>query len=492
MSTHKSSATALLTRRDTLKGLGASVAVAGLAGGPRISIGANALAGPTALVIGAGIAGLSAAWELKKAGFRVSIFEKESYTGGRMREAWMGPLYGFTHAQGVFKANREMFSLATDLGVAKGLDGPPDEERLENGVGSYDAPFWRFDIGQLMKVPGFSAETKRLLPKLQADLDRIQQEVDPCLLGTGTAYDDESLGDYYDRMLGKEAGSEVRRYWIEPACEAWGWPPYMTSKIALMSWFAQKDVDFVAPRDGIGVLTRKLNELLNVQHEVAVRYITPPDSTGRHTVHYLTPEFEARAITPDIVVCATEGRYVRRLVQGLTAQQEQFFNSIFTTKEAIIFYILKAEAAPAHRLGGAYIPSHPDPFKSRVNSWSVEPADPANHNRPANIRIDLSRPEVPKWQVSGKTMPEYCDPLIKHFYPAFDMRNVTDIVNYTCDDLIYMPVGYCRQMAQVLREQEKERRGLYFAGEYVSGAHTGAACASGRTIGRLIAKQWQT
>ncbi|SVD25727.1 uncharacterized protein METZ01_LOCUS378581, partial [marine metagenome] len=40
--------------------------------------------GPTAVVIGAGIGGLSAAWELLKVGFQVSIFEKEKYTGGRM------------------------------------------------------------------------------------------------------------------------------------------------------------------------------------------------------------------------------------------------------------------------------------------------------------------------------------------------------------------------------------------------------------------------
>jgi hypothetical protein len=74
---------------------------------------------------------------------------------------------------------------------------------------------------------------------------------------------------------------------------------------------------------------------------------------------------------------------------------------------------------------------------------------------------------------------------------AFDARDVIDIVNYTFDDLIYMPVGYCKQIAKVLAKQAKERRGLYFAGEYVAGAHTGAACASGRSIGRLIAQHWQ-
>ena len=41
-------------------------------------------------------------------------------------------------------------------------------------------------------------------------------------------------------------------------------------------------------------------------------------------------------------------------------------------------------------------------------------------------------------------------------------------------------------MAAVLREQEREKHGLYFAGEYLAGTHTGAAWASGRTIARTI------
>ena len=69
-------------------------------------------------------------------------------------------------------------------------------------------------------------------------------------------------------------------------------------------------------------------------------------------------------------------------------------------------------------------------------------------------------------------------------------EHIVDIVNYTCDDLIYMPVGYVRQMADILREQSKERPGLYFAGEYVSGAQTGCACASGRSVARQIAQHW--
>jgi hypothetical protein len=79
---------------------------------------------------------------------------------------------------------------------------------------------------------------------------------------------------------------------------------------------------------------------------------------------------------------------------------------------------------------------------------------------------------------------------LKNLWPQFEMRHVTDFVNYSCDDLTQMPIGYVRQMTAIVRHQEQQRRGLYFAGEYVSGAHTGAACASGRSVASLIAKHW--
>jgi oxygen-dependent protoporphyrinogen oxidase len=473
-----------LSRRDLLLGIAAT----GLAAWVPPGFATAPARGRTAVVIGAGIGGLSAAYELRRAGFDVAIFEKWDYTGGRMCEAWMGPLYGFTHASGVGRFYREMFDLAREVGVADELDGEGGLSPVDNGVGTYGYTS-RFRIDEVAAVPGMSEETRRRLPLLKADLDRLRKEVDPCLLATGAAWDDESLSDYYQRMLGKEAGTEVLRYWIEPLLSWWGWPAEKTSKLPLLAWMAQ-DEEFVGPRGGIGVLTRKLGSMLPVQHRTTVRSITPPDSQGRHTVHYLTPTFEPRSVTPDVVVLATEGKYVSLLVQDLTPAQKTFFDAIDTTKEAIVWYVLDGRAAPKERLGGSYIPTHPDPMKRRLTGWSVNPPEPQDHNRPATVWIDLARPEVPKWQVSGQTMPEYCLPLAKHFYPAFDMRHVTDVVNYTCDDLIYMPVGYVRQMAAISREQEKGRRGLYFAGEYMSAAHTGGACASGRTVGRLIARHW--
>jgi oxygen-dependent protoporphyrinogen oxidase len=480
-----------LERRAVVKGLAALTAASAF--WPReLLAGAQLQRGPTALVIGAGIAGLSAAYELRNAGFNVSIFEKEKFTGGRMVELQMGPLYQFTHAVGVLEANREMFALAAELGIKAELEGDPnspDDYTTDNGYGVY-ATGLRFRIDEVMKIPGLSAETRKRLPLLQADLDEIRQQVDPCLLATGTGYDHETLGDYYERKLGKAAADELIRYWIEPACSAWGWPVFETSKIALLSWFAQQQADFVLPRGGIGVLTRKLGSILPVQNNTTVRYIAPADTTGRHTVHYLTPDLQRRSLTPDIVVLAVEGKYLDKLVQEPTPEQRAFSKNIFFTKEAIVCYILDEKHAPKEYQGGAYTPSHPDPIKAKTTYWFVTPGGAAFGDFPPHARYALSRQDTPVWQVSGKTIDDYCFPMMKHFYPELNRRIVSDIVNYTCDDLIYMPVGYVRQMADVLREQNQGRRGLYFAGEYVAGAHTGAACASGRSVSRQIIKHW--
>jgi oxygen-dependent protoporphyrinogen oxidase len=472
-------------RRNFLKGLAAAAAASAVPG--RLFA---AGAGPTAVVIGGGIAGLSAAWELLKAGFQVSIFEKEKYTGGRMVELQMGPLYQFTHAVGVLEANHEMFALAAELGIEHELRGDPSPVgRVDNGHALYNpGGISNFDIAHSAKIPGLSPDTIAKLPLLQPDLDEINATVDPCLLETGTVFDNESLGDYYERILGKAAAKEVISYKIEPACTAWGWPPYETSKIALLSWYAKKE-KFVLPSGGIGVLTRKLDSLLPVQNNTTVRYVTPADSEGRHTVHYLNANLERRSVTPDVVVCAVEGKYLDKLVQGLTPKQEALAKNCYFTKEPIVCYMLDEKHAPREEVGGSYIPDHPDPVKAKTTYWFATAGD-KDRNHPPHVRYALSRRHTPEWQNSDMAVEDYCWPMIKALYPQLEKSHVVDIVDYTCDDLIYMPVGYVKKMADVLVEQRKQRRGIYFAGEYVSGAHTGAACASGRSVAREIAKHW--
>ena len=81
-------------------------------------------------------------------------------------------------------------------------------------------------------------------------------------------------------------------------------------------------------------------------------------------MYYLTPELERRSMRPDIVVLATEGKYLGRLVQELSTAQATLASNIFFTKEAIVCWILDEAHAPKRRYGAGYIPTHPDPIKA--------------------------------------------------------------------------------------------------------------------------------
>ena len=478
-----------MPRRDFIRAVSSAAIASGLGVGATAGFAANGAR--TAVVIGAGIAGLSAAWELRKAGFAVRIFEKWEFVGGRMRDAWMGPIWGPPHALGISEANREMFALGAELGIGDQLagDAGSDEFMVDNGVGTYQSSL-SFRIDHIRTIPGMSEETRGRLARLRPDLERWGRETDFCLMTSGAAEDDESIGHYYERMLGKEAAREVIDYWVDVVLNAWGWPAYQTSKMAIMPWFAEQEARVVVPRGGIGVLTQKLGESMPVETNTTVRYVSPADAEGRHTIHYLTPRFERASVTPDVVVCATEGKYVPSLIQGLDRQQRQFFEAIDFTKGGGVSYILKDGFAPTEPVFGAYTPNHPDPLKRKVTLWGASAGDPTRKGQPARAQILLSRAEFIRWQGTNTTLPEYCLPILRQLYPSLPDEAIADVVVSGTDDLIYIPVGYIRQAAAILRAQESRRRGLYFAGEYMAGAHTGAACASGRTVARCIARHW--
>jgi protoporphyrinogen oxidase len=70
-------------------------------------------------IVGAGIAGLTAAYELGKAGHQVTIFEKDTFAGGLASgfkdETWEWPLERFYHH--LFQTDKDILDLAKEIGA---------------------------------------------------------------------------------------------------------------------------------------------------------------------------------------------------------------------------------------------------------------------------------------------------------------------------------------------------------------------------------------
>lgn len=77
-------------------------------------------------IVGAGVAGLSAAYDLLNAGHQVTVFEASSYTGGLAAgfqdEKWDWPLERYYHH--LFRSDKEIIGLVKELGMADKLIWP--------------------------------------------------------------------------------------------------------------------------------------------------------------------------------------------------------------------------------------------------------------------------------------------------------------------------------------------------------------------------------
>lgn len=73
------------------------------------------------VVVGAGIAGLTAAYELQKAGCAVTVLEAKDIPGGRMAEKLEGSFMKYTGATGLFRFYEDMWELIAELGLSERL-----------------------------------------------------------------------------------------------------------------------------------------------------------------------------------------------------------------------------------------------------------------------------------------------------------------------------------------------------------------------------------
>src|SRR3989304_4933855 len=72
---------------------------------------------PRVIVVGGGVAGLTAAYTLAKRGLAVEVLEREATAGGRMRSERHGDFIVERGAQFIASSYRNMHALASELGV---------------------------------------------------------------------------------------------------------------------------------------------------------------------------------------------------------------------------------------------------------------------------------------------------------------------------------------------------------------------------------------
>jgi len=158
------------------------------------------------VVIGAGLAGLSAAWELVKAGVPVDVLEARPRVGGRtwtIREGWLGGQYAEGGADFVDDSQTTLQALLADFGLA--LDPLPAGRAGFYLQGLYRAGNDLDEYG--VAVERSAARVRTAISQLAAMID------DPSTPWTSPSADSLSPRSLADWLQDQEPHAIVQRYY---------------------------------------------------------------------------------------------------------------------------------------------------------------------------------------------------------------------------------------------------------------------------------------
>jgi oxygen-dependent protoporphyrinogen oxidase len=166
------------------------------------------------IVVGAGMAGLAAAFRLRQQGFAVMVLEAADRVGGRVTAIERDGYVLNTGATLLCGSYAETFALADEVGVGSGV------RKLKASIGIVrdGRPHWLRGYGagavvDFLRTKVISTSSKLRLLRILPDVLRSRSKADFGNASLRAELDTESIADYCDRKL----NTEIRDHLLDPA-----------------------------------------------------------------------------------------------------------------------------------------------------------------------------------------------------------------------------------------------------------------------------------
>lgn len=425
------------------------------------------LGGHRVIVIGAGIAGLTAAYDLQKRGYEVQVIERETTPGGRMRTERHGDYVVERGAQFIASSYRNMRALADEVGLSSRIKKLSDTRNavLRDGefvLADYSGP------AALRRSRDLSPGSKLRLARIFWPLWRHRRRLDFYHPERAARLDGESAQRYVMRNYGRE----VLDYLVEPAfASTFTVLPERMSSAFMLSTIAtlMRGFTLLSFEGGNGQLTAALAGHVPVKLGTAVEQVRATGSGVTVTVA------DGEALHADAAVIAVPGNTVAGLCGRLTPSERQFFAGVRYASSIIVFVMAGTEALPPFY--GAGIPRREGvrlygmavenpkagavpPGKTLYNCALSEDLAAQLMDAPDDEVIAVVRDELAKLPLSGM---DTIEGFVVHRWPSLVPQ--------------FWP-GYHRSLRHFLRRGDRTER-LFFAGDYLIGPYTEAALTSG-------------
>lgn len=150
---------------------------------------------PKVVIVGAGVAGLNAAYQLRRSGIRATVYEASARTGGRMFSSrdLLGPGM-VTELGGEFidSNHQDMLTLARQFRLqCLDMNSPSESDLIQEAY---------FFEGRHYSEVEVIAAFQPLAARIESDIEKLDDIIDYAHDGGASAIDRTSLADYFDQI----------------------------------------------------------------------------------------------------------------------------------------------------------------------------------------------------------------------------------------------------------------------------------------------------
>lgn len=442
---------------------------------------------PRVLVVGGGVAGLTCAWRLQRAGHAVLVLEREPVAGGRMRRERIATPRGTfvvdRGAQFVASGYVNLRRVAAALGIASRLHAiqPAHNAVLRGGAlhpGDYGSPLAFLRPGLL------SLRARARLPRLLLEVLRAWRHLDPHHPERAAALDREDLAAFLRRTVGEEA----TEYLLVPGFASTfdSEPEDLSGAFALLALrFVLAGFRLQAFEGGVGLLTETLADAVPVRTGCEVVGVESAPDGVRIAVRDAAGGGRGETLRAEAAVVALPGSLVAGVCGTLTPAEKSFFAQVRYGRGIVVY--LMTDRAPATLPG--YGIAFPRPERIGLYGLAVD-----HHKRGAapagagllNAALTAEAAER-LWDAPDAAV-------VAHVLEALARTPVGRLEPLHAEVHRWDPMlprfhaGYLRHLADFLARGERSPR-LAFAGDYLVGPYTEMALTSGMRAATEIARR---
>ncbi len=418
------------------------------------------------IVVGAGIAGLTAGYELKKAGQDVLVLEAKSYVGGRMFTVdWEGFRVD-GGAKFVTTSDRSLLDLVHEVGLSDQLLAADDGLTItiyRDGQ-LHSANF--LSLPSYFGWRGVSLKARLAMIKLIPHFLRMGRLPDVYHLEQAAGPDDDMT---YEEFFKQKINEEMFEFWAVPMfetmCAYTGADVSRKAFLAMMT--AYLNADTVSFKDGVGVLPDALAAQLSVELAAKVdRIDLLSDGSGAQVTY--TQRGQNHAISARRVVIAIPGNHVLPLFPEARPAWEAFFPQVGYSTGALHYHIAETEYQPP--VQGTFVPRS---LNLPINSVAFEEYRDGRWLMlmdPSVYTFDMTTP--------ADLLAEQAREVAATIFPAVKGTFGAHRIFKWQDKVPTFRPGYLNALAAFWADPQEGP--IYFCGDYFAGPSTGGALYSGK------------